>query len=73
MSPHAAGLFHRAILQSGSALSPYWLPISEADAVAQSSYLATRLGCPPDQGVQERLQCLKDMDRSVDAFFAIDF
>ena len=62
MSPLAAGLFHRAILQSGSLLNPFWLPITEADAVAQSTFLGDAFGCY-DMTVEERLQCLRALDR----------
>ena len=62
MSPLAAGLFHRAILQSGSVLNPFWLPMTEADAVAQSTFLGDAFGCY-DMSVEERLQCLRALDR----------
>ncbi|RWS14970.1 neuroligin-4: X-linked-like protein, partial [Dinothrombium tinctorium] len=41
------GLFHRAIMQSGSVLSPWAMA---TDAVGYSRRLARKLGCPDDYG-----------------------
>ena len=35
MSPLAKGLFHRAILQSGSMMNPFWLPHTAYDGIYQ--------------------------------------
>ena len=35
MSPLASGLFHRAILQSGSMMNPFWLPHTAYDGIYQ--------------------------------------
>ena len=45
LSPMAKGLFHRAIMSSGSALSPWGMA---TDPIGYSRRLAARLGCPDD-------------------------
>ncbi len=45
-SPLAAGLFERAISESGSCAGEGLQPVSEATMVARSEAFATRVGCP---------------------------
>ncbi|XP_054153937.1 neuroligin-3-like isoform X2 [Oppia nitens] len=68
LSPMARGLFHRAIMQSGSALSP-WAVAS--DAVLHSRNLAKALRCPdePDKN-SVMVDCLRQ--RSVEDIIAVD-
>lgn len=53
LSPGSAGLFHRAIMQSGSA-SSRWLDAAEAEA--QGEQFARALGCPD---VRSAVACLR--------------
>lgn len=53
MSPRAAGLFHRAIIQSGSCPAPQ---ATRAEAAANGQVYADKLGCPSDAG---QLACLR--------------
>ena len=45
LSPKSQGLFHRAIIQSGGAICPFWRPISQEDSLKQGNMLVERLGC----------------------------
>merc|ERR1712117_891208 len=45
VSPMAQGLFHRAILQSGSWNSPSWYAIENEKAMNISKYSAEKLNC----------------------------
>ncbi|XP_045134687.1 juvenile hormone esterase-like [Portunus trituberculatus] len=57
--PEAQGTFSRAILQSGTALTPLTInnnPCKEALEVGSS------LGCPTDRGSEMLLQCLQELD-----------
>ncbi|CAG2169935.1 unnamed protein product [Oppiella nova] len=68
LSPMARGLFHRAIMQSGSALSPWAIA---SDAVTHSRNLAKALRCPdePDKN-SVMVDCLRQ--RSIDDIIAVD-
>jgi para-nitrobenzyl esterase len=57
LSPGSAGLFHRAIMQSGSAASR-WLDAAEAEA--QGDQFARALGCPD---VRSAVACLRSKTR----------
>ena len=66
LTPLAKGLFHRAILQSGSLLTPFWLyrtrrPAPErlagrSDAVSRRLHAAGQAGVPPGRQVRGRRQ-----------------
>ena len=45
LSPMSKGLFHKAILQSGTALAPSWGPINIERALNTAMLLAEQLGC----------------------------
>ena len=45
LSPMSKGLFHKAILQSGTALAPSWGPINIERALNNAMLLAEQLGC----------------------------
>ena len=47
LSPMSKGLFHKAILQSGTALAPSWGPINIERALNTAMLLAEQLGCEP--------------------------
>ena len=64
MSPHAAGLFHRAILQSGSLFNPYWEWQTEEDAVGLSTFMSTMFNCT-DLTPYGQLECLQKLERDV--------
>jgi len=64
MSPHAEGLFHRAILQSGSLFNPFWQWHTEEDAVGLSTFLSTAFNCT-DLTPYGQLECLQNLDRDV--------
>ncbi|RWS06725.1 Neuroligin-4: X-linked-like protein, partial [Dinothrombium tinctorium] len=69
LSPMAKGLFHRAIMQSGSALSPWAMA---SDSIKYSKQLAKSIGCPD---VWERNSPIVDCLRSktVKELQAVDF
>ena len=59
-SPASAGLFHRAIIQSGNCDNSYaFSPLATAEAVSES--LSSRLGCGKDKqpGSAEQRECLR--------------
>ena len=58
LSPLSRGLFHRAVMQSGTALDPSWAPITPGHAETFSRMLATGVGC--DKEVAELLTCLQN-------------
>ena len=64
MSPHASGLFHRAILQSGSLFNPYWEWQTEEDAVGLSTFMSTRFNCT-DLTPYGQLECLQNLDKEI--------
>ncbi|XP_042892944.1 juvenile hormone esterase-like [Penaeus japonicus] len=59
LSPYVLGLFHRVILQSGSALCPWSLGGAHLE-VAQ--YIAGVFNCSTDQGSEEIIRCLQGID-----------
>ncbi|XP_045618969.2 carboxylic ester hydrolase [Procambarus clarkii] len=59
LSPKSKGLFSRAIMQSGSALSPWARGFKNQEATKD---LAQTLGCPADQDSQVLLHCLQEVD-----------
>ncbi|XP_046994760.1 juvenile hormone esterase-like isoform X1 [Schistocerca americana] len=59
LSPKAEGLFHRAISQSGVALSPWGLP--EPAAAEKARRLATLVGCPTEPSAAQ-VECLRSVD-----------
>jgi len=61
MSPLAKGLFHRAILQSGSMMNPFWLPHTAYDGIYQSFILGYALNCTDPTSESELLNCLREM------------
>ena len=61
ISPLSEGLFHRAILQSGTALEPGWGPITPEHALQYSDLFTKALGCDQDNDV---LSCLQDKEMS---------
>ncbi|KAG8194056.1 hypothetical protein JTE90_003005 [Oedothorax gibbosus] len=60
LSPMARGLFHRAILQSGSALSPWAIA---RDAIAHTLHVATVLDCPAQHNTA-LVECLRKRNLS---------
>ena len=61
MSPLSEGLFHRAILQSGTALEPGWGPITLEPALQYADMFSKALGCDPDQA-DDVLFCLQSKE-----------
>uniref|UniRef100_T1KIY2 Carboxylesterase type B domain-containing protein n=1 Tax=Tetranychus urticae TaxID=32264 RepID=T1KIY2_TETUR len=60
VSPMAKGLFHRAILHSGTGLSPWAMA---TDAVDYSRKLAALVGCPDgDDQSSQMIDCLRSKD-----------
>ncbi|XP_071526061.1 cocaine esterase-like [Panulirus ornatus] len=59
LSPKTDGLFNRAIMQSGSALSPWGFTWSYGE---QLQHVTTKTGCPTDQGSEALLVCLQGID-----------
>ena len=45
VSPMSKGLFHQAILQSGTALSPSWGPLTQEHALEYSDLVSSKLDC----------------------------
>lgn len=64
MTPYASGLFHKAILQSGTLFNPYWEWQTEEDAVGLSTFMSSGLNCT-DLTPYGQLECLQNMDRDV--------
>ena len=64
-SPTAAGLFHRAILQSGPCT---FGTATKAAAITAGNAFADRLGCPTSMGATAQLACLRS--KSSDEVFA---
>ncbi|GBM59635.1 Neuroligin-4, X-linked [Araneus ventricosus] len=58
LSPMAKGLFHRAIMQSGSALSPWAIA---RDAIAHTLHLARVLDCPAQHNTA-LVECMRKRD-----------
>merc|ERR1712002_824393 len=58
------GLFHRAILQSGSLFNPYWQWHTEEDAVGLNTYMSTVFNCT-DLTAYGQLECLQSLDRDI--------
>ncbi|XP_049862485.1 juvenile hormone esterase-like [Schistocerca gregaria] len=60
LSPLARGLFHRVIMESGSALSP-WAVVPKGELVASARQVAASLGCPslPHPAL---VDCLRGVD-----------
>ena len=59
ISPLSQGLFHRAILQSGTAIGSSWGPITKQHALQYSDELSTALGCSKNENT---LSCLQNKD-----------
>ena len=59
ISPLSKGLYRRAILQSGTALSPGFGQITVEHAVHYADLCAKKLGCDQDEDV---LACLQSRD-----------
>ena len=59
LSPLSKGLFHRAILQSGTAIAPSWGKLSPEYALMYSDMFSKALSCDQDE---ETLLCLQDQD-----------
>ncbi|KAF4526360.1 hypothetical protein B566_EDAN014098 [Ephemera danica] len=59
LSPLAKGLFHRAVLHSGSAHSVWAL---QRDAVLQSRKAASRLGCGQTDNATAMVTCLRGLE-----------
>ncbi|XP_045613397.1 juvenile hormone esterase isoform X2 [Procambarus clarkii] len=70
LSPKSDGLFARAIMQSGTSLSPWALARTHR---TQAQYVAAALGCPTQRASQAILQCLQDSDGRSLAALAHDF
>ncbi|GFY40334.1 neuroligin-4, X-linked [Trichonephila inaurata madagascariensis] len=58
LSPMAKGLFHRAIMQSGSSLSPWAIA---RDAIAHTLHIARVLDCPAQHNTA-LVECLRKRD-----------
>lgn len=54
-----AGLFQRAILQSGTALCPWAMGARHADV---AEYAGFSLNCTTDEGSEKLLSCLQEAD-----------
>ena len=59
ISPISEGLFHRAILQSGTAISSNWGPITKQHALQYANKFANELGCV-DVLKEDLLSCLQN-------------
>ena len=57
-----AGLYHRAIMQSGGLFNPFWLWQTREDAVGLSSVLAMIYNCTDYTSPQGKLDCLQEVD-----------
>ena len=60
ISPMSQGLFHRIILQSGTALAPAWGPINPQHALYYRDLFLEKMECHPGQDVVDPLTCLQD-------------
>jgi len=58
LSPLAAGLFKRVILQSSSTLAPGWKPLTPEHASRYASLLSAGVGCQEDENL---LGCLQEV------------
>ena len=58
LSPMSEGLFHRAILQSGDALSG-WMGLTQTHAIQYGNMLSNAVGC--DSAIQQ-LKCLQSVN-----------
>jgi len=56
LSPLAAGLFKRVILQSSSTLAPGWKPLTPEHASRYAGLLSAGVGCHEDENLLECLQ-----------------
>ncbi|KAK8720496.1 hypothetical protein OTU49_013278 [Cherax quadricarinatus] len=70
LSPKSSGLFARAIMHSGTALSSWALTRTHR---AQAMYVAENLGCPTLEGSEALLKCLQAADAPALAALAQDF
>ncbi|XP_027220673.2 juvenile hormone esterase [Penaeus vannamei] len=59
LSPYVLGLFKRVILQSGSALCPWSLGGAHLEV---AKYTAMFFNCTTDQGNEEMIRCLQEVD-----------
>ncbi|KDR18975.1 venom carboxylesterase-6-like [Zootermopsis nevadensis] len=59
LSPLSAGLFHRAISQSGTALNAYAWP---TDSLFLARRQAAYVGCNPDDNTADMVACLRRVD-----------
>ena len=66
VSPMSQGLFQRAILQSGTGLSPNWEPNTPEQALKQADQVSTAVGCDEEDDI---LACLQRRD--VDEFVSM--
>ena len=66
LSPKSQGLFKRAILQSGTGLSPGWDPNTPEQALKQADQVSKALGCDEEEDI---LSCLQSRD--VDEFLSM--
>ena len=66
VSPMSQGLFQRAILQSGTGLSPNWEPNTPEQALKQADQVSTAVGCDEEDDI---LSCLQRRD--VDEFVSM--
>ncbi|RWS31836.1 neuroligin-2-like protein, partial [Leptotrombidium deliense] len=69
LSPMAKGLFHRAIMQSGSALGPASMA---TDSIRYTRQLAKKVGCPDNwERNSQIVECLRQ--KSVKELISVDF
>ncbi|XP_025109773.1 acetylcholinesterase-like [Pomacea canaliculata] len=59
ISPLTKGLIKKAIMESGVSVTP-WGKSSPAISLSRSQALATKVGCPTDNGTAALVSCLKD-------------
>ena len=59
MSPLSKELFHRVILQSGTALQPSWGPITSKHALQYAEMFIDKLGCHQEM---DTLSCLQEQE-----------
>ena len=59
LSPISEGLFQRAILQSGTAITPGWGPNSPQKALEYADMFTKNLGCDANADVLSCLQVVK--------------
>ena len=67
VSPMSQGLFQRAILQSGTGLSPNWEPNTPEQALKQADQVSKAVGCDEEEDI---LSCLQSRD--VDEFLSME-